>query len=318
MVSEWVTAEERKISGKGVLRVPPGNEDKQIRAYILFASVVRPPRNKYANYNWNPPRSRYANMSFFRNSYLMHTLAMEYEYQAWDGINDISGQTLIAVKCMYDGVLQTFVNLANAMSATPGGVGLFVTQVENTIKEYKNLRLAWDEIRVQCYADTAINLRLDVLPYDVCDANYMQDEPPPPSPIPPPPVPPGTPILDISEPYEPSEQPETGDDGDTAPFPGDSPILPPEYPPPGRTVRLTILWSQSGQPPTESSMYVTTPYFVWHNDAIIEGFYTLNPNNPYGYPFNVISGQGGLNPPTAGFISATDDSGYDVDVRIKP
>jgi hypothetical protein len=154
-----------------------------------------------------------------RQGYLIESLSMEFDKQVWDGINDIAGQTLIALKCAYAGILQTFINLGVGLAGTPGGIGLMVVPIGNSISEYENLRLSWDEIRVQCYADTAISLRLDSLGYDICDEVDNKDKPPPPPPPAVPPVPPGTPI-ETDFPYD----EDSSDDGNTAPFPGDEPL----------------------------------------------------------------------------------------------
>ena len=218
-MAEWEVIQERIISGKGVLKVP--TDVVKNRAYVLFATVVRQPRNKYLNFNWNPARSRYGNMVFLREGYVINTLPIEFSKQVFDGINDISGQTLIAVKCAYEGILQTFVNLGNGLAGTPGGIGLSVTPITDLIKDYENLRLAWDEVRLQCYADTAISLRLSRLQYDVCNPDKDKDKPPPPPPPPVPPVPPGEPV-ETDKPYD----EDTSDDGNTEPYPGDEPLPP--------------------------------------------------------------------------------------------
>lgn len=204
--------QERLISGRGVLKVP--SDVKKNRYTVLYLDVIRQPVNKYANLNWNPARGRYAQLVFLRKDYVIGTRAMEFPREAYDGVADIAGQTLIAVKCAYAGILQTFTNFANALS-------LPVISVTNLIEEYENLRLGWDEVRIICYADTAIQARLYKIPYDVCNPDYDDQQEPPPPPPPRPPVPPGTPIADISDPYE-----GDNDGGDTVPFPGD------DFPPP--------------------------------------------------------------------------------------
>lgn len=213
IVADWETVQERTVSGKGVLKVP--SDGVRGRAFILFCTVVRKPPSPYLNLNWNPPKSRYGTLCFLRQGYLIDSRAVEFEKQVWDGINDISGQTLLAVKCAYDGILESFLNLARGLAGTPGGIGLTTISVEDSIKDYENLLLSWDEIRVQCYADTALSLRLDALEYDVCDENKnKKKKPPPPPDIPS--VPSGTPV-DVDSPYDDGNN----DDGNTDPYPGD-------------------------------------------------------------------------------------------------
>lgn len=218
-MAEWELIETRKISGKGILKMPMASLDN--RAYVLFADVIRYPKNRYVNKEWNPTRSRYANMVFVRGNYALYSLPMEYERQVYDGVNDICGQTLIAVKCAYAGMLESIVKLALAIGETPGGFGITPISVTNLIEQYESLRLSWDEIRVSCYADTALQLRLYRIKYDVCNADYDDQKPAPFSPAPTPLTPIGTAIPN-SQPYDTAT-----DNGNSVPFPGDAYIPPP-------------------------------------------------------------------------------------------
>lgn len=200
--------QERLISGKGVLKVP---EDKQkVRTYILYVDVIREPKSKYLNLAYNPGRSRYGTINFFRNGYVIGSVPVEYPRQSFDGVNDISGQVLNAVKCAYTGTLESFNRLA-------GALGLTVLPYTDLIRGYENLRLSWTEARVVCYADTALQVRLYSTEYDICGESEDKDQPPPPPPPPLPPVPPGTPIGSLSPPYEEDDS----DEGNTEPYDGD-------------------------------------------------------------------------------------------------
>lgn len=219
-MAEYELIEERIISGQGLLRVPI---DKVKNRYsVLFLDVIRFPRNAYINRNWNPPRGKYAFLTFVRDTYVIDSKAMEFPSEAYDGIADMAGQTLIAVKCAYQGTLESFRNLTLGLAGTPGGQGLVYLGMTNLIEDYENLNLAWNEVKIKCYADTAVQARLYRLQYDTCDPDYDKQRQPPPPPPPRDPVPPGTPIDDISEPYDPG----SNDGGDSTPFPGD------EFPPP--------------------------------------------------------------------------------------
>lgn len=200
----WQLAEERLLSGKGVLQIT-GFTDP-FRQAILYADVVRPPRQRYVNLEYNPPKSFYARIAFCRDDYVVHYATMEADRQLFDTVNDVCGQTLIAVKCAYDGILESF-DRQNA------ALGLVVLPRDDLIQDYANLRLAWNKIRVVCYKDCAIRLQLWVLPYDVCDVSRNEEQPPPESPPPPTPVPPGQPIGNISPPYDDA----SNDGGDSVP-----------------------------------------------------------------------------------------------------
>lgn len=223
MVQEWELIEDRFISGSGVLKVPV--DATRNRMYILYSDVVRDAKNKYLNLEWNPKRSRYGNIVFLRKNYVVGAYPVEYPRQCFDGINDISGQTLEALKCSYAGLLESIYNLAVALSGTPGGIGLNATTIDNSIADFTFLRLSWDELRVKCYADTALQLRLYRLRYDGCIDAITADID---APIPDPPkekIPSGQSIGGFSPPYV----AETQDDGNSILYPGDT--VPPRLKP---------------------------------------------------------------------------------------
>jgi hypothetical protein len=207
-MAEFELVQERNISGKGILRVP--SEADKTRLFVLYASVIRRPRSEYLNFNYLPPRSRYGFLTFLRNGYVIATGEIEYPRQSYDGVTDITGQNLIAIKCAYEGILQTFTNFAVALQLIP-------ISVTDLIAEYEYLNLSWDEVRVVCYADTAVNLRLYSLKFDTCDEEKDRPRKPPPPPPPPEESPPGTPLENLDPPYEDEDNP----DNITEPFPGD-------------------------------------------------------------------------------------------------
>jgi len=213
-VAEFQLIQERNISGKGVLRVP--SDIVKRRLVVLYASVLRPPLSPYLNLAYTPPRGRYANLTFFRNEYVIGSAAMEFKQQSWDTVADITSQNLIAIKCAYEGMLQSLNNFAIALSLIP-------VSVVDLIKDYEYLDTAWDEVRVACINDTALNLRLYTLPHDTCDPDKDKPRKPPPPPPPPPEQPPGTPLDNLDPPYD-------GDDT-TDPYPGDGTTPPPLEPP---------------------------------------------------------------------------------------
>lgn len=218
-MAEYELIQQRNISGRGVLRVP--TDVRKNRSFVLYASVFRTPLNPYLNLNYNPPRGRYGTLVFLRDGYVISSEPIEYKKHVFDGVNDMSGQTLLALKCAYDGMLESVYRLSVNLSFTPGGIGLNAVNYTNGIADYVNLRLAWDECRLVCYADTAIQLTLYRLVYDVCNDNFDIDLAPPiPDPIAD--IPPGTPIEGIDPAYD-----DENDEGNTSPFPGDGPATPP-------------------------------------------------------------------------------------------
>jgi len=159
-------------------------------------------------------------MNFLRGNYVIFTQQIKYAAQAFEFNPDISAQTLIALKCHFDGVNQSFVNQNVAL-------GLTVTSVENPIEDYTVLPLSWDTVKVVCYGSSAIRLRIYGIEYDTCNADYTS-----PMPIGEIPEPePGIVAMDeplsgdygVSPPYD----AETDDGGDTLPY-GDDEPPPPE------------------------------------------------------------------------------------------
>jgi hypothetical protein len=218
--------DERLISGKGVLKVPAGVF--QDRYYILYLDVVRRPKNEYRSFEWNPPQSVYARFVYRKDGYVQNADIMRYQREERTYVNDITGQNLRAIKCAYEGTLESFNRLSAAL-------GLVVLPYTNLILEYKSLSLGWDEILFQCYADTAIQCRFYSLDYDVCNPANDQTDLPPPPPPPLPPVPPGTPIGSISPPYD-----DDDDGGNTVPFPGDESEEPPPVIEPCSKLLVTV------------------------------------------------------------------------------
>lgn len=182
----------RRISGTGILRMP--DEAISARRIIINADIIRPPKTKYENYSSEPPESFYAKICLMKGSYLHSTFDYKFESQEWIFTPDEAGQILIAIKCAYDGILETFFNLGNALE-------LPSISLNNTIKDYLQLPLPWDAIKVKCYADTALQLSMKSIPYDVCKPEYKNTQPPGEPPTQPTKVPPGTPVS-ISTAYD--------------------------------------------------------------------------------------------------------------------
>ena len=273
-MAEFQLIQERYISGQGILRTP--SDIKKRRLCVLYSYVVRRPKSEYLNLNYIPPRSRYGFLTFLRNGYVIGQGAIEYPQQSFDTVIDITAQNLIAIKCAYEGMLKSFDNLVTAQ-------GLPVVSVVDLIKDYEYLDLAWDEVRLKCYADTAINLKLYALPLDSCDPEKDKPRKPPPPPPPPPPVPPGTPIEGIDPPYNDPENP----DNVTEPYPYDEPPSPPpSVDPPGQQcVKYSFTLSVYERDPN-TGQPKTVPSF--QNDYIAYGEVTLQFTPSSGFQFQGV------------------------------
>lgn len=224
-MAELELIQQRFVSGKGVVRIP--GDVRKNRLLVLYCDVIRHPKSEYLNFNYLPSRSRYGFVNFLRNDYVISTASIEYPRQSFDGITDVTGQNLIAIKCAYEGILQSFANLGTALGVVP-------ISIIDLIKDYEYLNLSWDEARISCYADTALQIRLYRLIHDTCNPDKDKDKRPPPPPPPRPPVPPGTPIEDIDDPYE--------GDPVTEPYPGDGTPPPPPLPEFPECAKVGVRW----------------------------------------------------------------------------
>jgi len=191
-LADVTLVETRIISGTGLLRVP--TTVVKPRYVRLDIDVIREVLQPWNSYKYTPARSRYATLCFMRSGYVVAEDTVDFKKRSFDFIVDPIGQTLIAVKCSYEGILQTFFNLGNALS-------LPSISITNLIKDYENLNLLWDEVQITCEGTTAIQARLFWMPYDACNADANDERKPTPPPASLPSVPPGTAIGDISNPY---------------------------------------------------------------------------------------------------------------------
>lgn len=173
-MAQILTIATRRISGTGLIL--PTSTELKYRRYYLYADIIRTPISPYLNRDTEPPESYYGVISLTKDSYVYCTYKIRFNAQMWIFDADISGQLMNTIKCEYLGVLQSFANLGTAL-------GLTVTSVENTIRDYKNLPLQWDSIKIKCFADSAIQFTLKALEYDFCTAadEIPRDPPTPPT-----------------------------------------------------------------------------------------------------------------------------------------
>lgn len=202
----------RTISGTGVLLLP-GNSSN-IRVLKLEVDVLRDKEETFESFKYFPSRSRKATCVLMQDDYVVEEITIDYARRCFYFYADITGQNLIALKCAYKGVLESFANLGTAL-------GLNVISVVNKIEDYKSLEFNFNRFVFVCEGSTAIKATLYSLEYeDDCESLDTQPPPEPPS-EPPEIVPPGTP-LEVSEPYP--------DDTITNPDPLDDFPEPPTFP----------------------------------------------------------------------------------------
>lgn len=206
MAASYEQIESRTMSGTGTLRIP---KDSSYRDFLIYAQVIRRPKNEYNNFDWSPPKSMYARISFSIDGYVQSNEMMDFTKQIYRITVDQSGQALVAIQCAYKGILQSFVNIVGCLPSCA-----VVGVIDNTAP-MSALVVRTTDIVFNMYADTAIRVILKGLKYDECGDEQNDSPPPPPPPPPSDEVPPGTPIDDISPPYD-------SDDNFTDPFDLDS------------------------------------------------------------------------------------------------
>lgn len=232
-MAEIITISTRRISGIGLIR--PTSAQLKYRRYYLYADIIRKPKTPYLNRDSDPPETYYGVINLLKDDYVYCTYKIKFDAEIWIFDADITGQVINTIKCEYLGVLESFANLGTAL-------GLVVTSVENTIRDYKNLPLQWDSIRIKCFAESAIQFTLKALEYDVCTPADKDPRDPPAPPAKPESVPPGI-ATNISDPY--------ANDSITKPAEIDKTFVPA---PLGNTctpytLRFSMITTTSGDPP---------------------------------------------------------------------
>lgn len=211
-MAEYLTIQERVVSGRGVLKFEALAQTKY-RRFLLYYDVIRFPSNRSINRNYNPSKSFYGTCVFLKDNYVVFERKIEYPAGVFEFTPDIAGQSLIGLICATDLMLAATDTIAVAVQTT-------TSNLQNTLKEYKSLAVVWDTMKVVCYGEAGIRFRLRGVKYDTCDEAYddSKDDDDPPSPEPGK-VPTPEPLVDdngVSPAYD------AGDDGgDTAPYPGD-------------------------------------------------------------------------------------------------
>lgn len=280
--------EQRLISGLGSLRVPD-SEQRDDRLLILVSELVRPPRNRYQNFDWFPPREVLGRLTFRSAGAVVDTRLLEFPSQQFYEYFDPPSQSLVAIQCAHKAILEylnelgEFLNLKFvSIPSVPPGL-LAPDAPENTISAYSRLRPSWDEIVLNCYSSTAVRLTLYALTHDTCGQDSGATQ----APIIPDDVPERVPEdepLEISPPYD-----ETNESEPYAPNPIDIPPEPPEPELQGTQCaryRLQISYQYSGQP-----VFTTNPTIFGEFSTDIEvradGVpvslpYTMPPDDPNG------------------------------------
>lgn len=207
--------QERIISGRGILQLDISAADFRLaKGLIVYAQVFRNPSNISFSKNWNPRKSFYGALTFLKDGYVTDHRALEFDFSRFSFLPDKDYQSVYALICAYEGILQSFANLGTALGVLP-------ISVVNEILGFEHVDFLFDTIKAVCFADTAIKLSVVSVPFEFCsqlqnvvpqsvDPVAMES-----------PVDSGTSLLDagveVSPPYD-----GVDDNGDTVPFPGDA------------------------------------------------------------------------------------------------
>ena len=179
---------ERIISGTGEIALTqPFRDSLDIWLYV---DVIRMPGNMYINKNWTPSRSDFAKITWLYQGYVQREDTLRYPRQMLQVFENQSSQNLLALICAYDGILDSFFELATCIAEC---VPISRT---NLIKERQYKQYTVDRLQFKCYNDAALRLTLKSRRLEKCDNDDGRRRPPPPPPPPPVMVPPGTPVQD--------------------------------------------------------------------------------------------------------------------------
>ena len=220
----------RYISGTGQYQIiepstPP-------RYYSILVDVLRPPKVFFPSNKYSPQRQRYATMVSLRGGYVIGEYAIDYARYRIDLLADDSGQTLIAVKCAYQGILQTFYNLGNALS-------LPSISIVDLVVSFTSINFLPDTLQFVCEDSTFIQVSVVYDFYDTCNPGTPKEKKPPippPTPTPPAPVSPATSLSSLISPAYPS--------GDSVTSPNSLDVYtPPALPHGVAGLQYTVSWT---------------------------------------------------------------------------
>lgn len=235
--------EDRLISGLGVIKIP---EEDIYRYFRLWIDLVRSPDPDFFNGKWNPSRSEYAKVTWMAGEYVYKEDVIKYTRTVLDYSPQEPGAFLAPyLACSQESLSE---NICAILAG--GGWGQCIPG-DNIYVE--PIRFPVDFLRFSCREESAFQLRLYGLKFDVeCAAGTpspkRQDEPPAPLPDVP-----SQDAIEVSAPYS-----EPNDDGNTIPYSGDvTPPPPPEYLGIITQYRLTQNCAQNPEPLT----------FVWEDTA---------------------------------------------------
>ena len=244
---EYVKIETRRISGKGIIVVPPSDK---YRVLLLYVNVVRLPLVNFSSSKWNPDRSEYCRIAWERNAYIIRTDILGFESECYTFQSEPAGYIGKSLECMYTNLLYLSASISAAVGAPPLIPGPPIWT--NPLNLFPTI------IKFCCRLDTAIEVQLWRMYYDIACTEADSPPPPPPDEPPPPKVPPGTPIGDISPP-----PPGGGEPGDTEPNPGDEIAPPPEETQGGLCSTFRIVWSANFIEDSGNAFFYTEDMQVW-------------------------------------------------------
>lgn len=168
--------QERLISGRGLIKIPPSDSYRHLYLYI---NVIRLPRTNFTSSKYNPDKSDYGKITWVRSGYTLRENSINYENQLIEWAVDPTGYLSSYLVCAYASVMGYLDYLAPFIPAPP----LPTNPLDRIWAE--PLKSTPSEIKIVCRGDTAISARLYALKYDVTclDATPAPKTPPDPSPL---------------------------------------------------------------------------------------------------------------------------------------
>lgn len=168
-MADWELIQEKTISGVGNVQYPlPATTG--YREYKLYGSVIRLPAQEYANLKYPVAKRYYGKILFLFRDYVVAEAQLNFRDFLYTQRPDETLQNLIAIKCAYAGILDSFYNLA-------AGFGFPIITRLDLIRDFAPLSLSYDRVVISCYDACAIRLSLHGLFPDSC--NFDSQDPPP-------------------------------------------------------------------------------------------------------------------------------------------
>jgi hypothetical protein len=215
-MEQFKKIKEVNFSGKFPLQL--SNADlKDARAVCIDTQVLRRPSSPYFSNKSNPPNGYLGNFCRVEDGMVLDKNEIVFEKQRFLFLPCTDSQLIPTMLCLRDDVFELLLEIAVKV-----GVPV-IPAIDPYLLKLRPLFPGLSQMLFSCYADTALKVTVQLLKYEICNANG-NDIPDPPQPLPPA----GFTQIPAGEPVPPSiyAPPPDGSGTNYQPYPGDVPGTP--------------------------------------------------------------------------------------------